>query len=214
MNYLAHLFLGPRDPEQALGSLLGDFVRGPVDKLELPEGVRQGIWLHRRIDSFTDAHAVIAMSKTRVTPERRRYAGIMIDMFYDHLLARHWELFADQSIRDFTREMYGLLLAQREVIPANAWPVISRMAEQDWLSSYARISSLHRALDNISLRLRRANPLPGSAAELERDYAAFEADFLAFMPQVIAFAGSQDLTLGAAATSPVSISPSARTTAP
>lgn len=209
MNYLAHLFLGPRDPGQALGSLLGDFVRGPVDKLELPDGVRQGIWLHRRIDSFTDAHAVIAISRTRVTPERRRYAGIMIDMFYDHLLARHWDRFTDQSIRDFTREMYALLLAQREIIPANAWPVISRMAEQDWLSSYARMSSLHRALDNISLRLSRANPLPGSAGELERHYAAFEADFLAFMPQVIAFADSQALTFGAAAMSPVSTRPRA-----
>tara|TARA_R110001599_G_scaffold57631_1_gene158551 strand:+ start:70392 stop:71021 length:630 start_codon:yes stop_codon:yes gene_type:complete len=209
MNYLAHLFLGPQDPEQALGSLLGDFVRGPVDKLELPDGVRHGIWLHRRIDSFTDAHEVVAASRARVTPERRRYAGIMIDMFYDHLLARHWDRFADQSIGDFTRQMYSHLLAQRDVIPANAWPVIERMAEQDWLSSYARIGSLHRALDNISLRLRRTNTLPGSADELERDYAGFEADFLAFMPQVIAFADSQALTTGEAAALPVSTSPKA-----
>lgn len=196
MNFLAHLFLGPKDPEQALGSLLGDFVRGPVDRLELPEGVRQGIWLHRRIDSFTDAHALVALSKGRVSPERRRYAGIMIDMFYDHLLARHWDAFADQPITEFSEEMYALLLAQRAIIPANAWPVIERMARHDWLTSYARIAVLHRALDNISLRLRRANPLPGSACELERDYAGFEADFLGFMPQVIAFARSQDLTLG------------------
>ena len=135
MNFLAHLFLGPRDPEQALGSLLGDFVRGPVAKLDLPEGVRQGIWLHRRIDSFTDAHPLIAMSRTRVSPERRRYAGIMIDMFYDHLLARHWDRFADQPIGDFTARMYPLLRAQRPVIPLSAWPVIHNMTEHDWLSS-------------------------------------------------------------------------------
>ncbi len=209
MNFLAHLFLGPRDPEQALGSLLGDFVRGPVNKLELPEGVRQGIWLHRRIDSFTDAHSLVATSRTRVSSERRRYAGIMIDMFYDHLLARHWDRFADQPINEFTAQMYAQLLAQRSIIPANAWPVISRMAEHDWLGSYARMAVMHRALDNIALRVRRANPLPGSAHELERDYAGFEADFLAFMPQVIAFARSQDLALGAPAATPVSASPSA-----
>ena len=209
MNFLAHLFLGPRDPEQALGSLLGDFVRGPVAKLDLPEGVRQGIWLHRRIDSFTDAHPLIAMSRTRVSPERRRYAGIMIDMFYDHLLARHWDRFADQPIGDFTARMYPLLRAQRAVIPVSAWPVIDHMTEHDWLSSYARMASLHRALDNIALRLRRANPLPGSASELEHDYAGFEADFLAFMPQVIAFSGSQDLVLGAAEAGAAGDSPSA-----
>ncbi len=197
MNFLAHLFLGPRDPEQALGSLLGDFVRGPVHKIQLSSRVREGIWLHRRIDSFTDAHPLVALSRTRVTPARRRYAGIMVDMFYDHLLARHWERFTDQPISEFTSDMYLMLLRQRAVIPANAWPVISSMAEHDWLGSYAHMASLHRALDSISHRLRRANSLPGSAQELERDYAAFEADFLAFMPQVIAFVRSQDLTLAA-----------------
>jgi len=198
MNFLAHLFLGPRDPERALGSLLGDFVRGPVSSLALPEGVREGIWLHRRIDSFTDSHPLIAQSRTRVSAERRRYAGIMIDMFYDHLLATHWDRFADQSIGAFTAQMYPLLRAQRAVIPDNAWRVIDHMTEHDWLGSYVRMASLHRALDNISLRLRRTNTLPGSASELEQDYAGFEADFLAFMPQVIAFAESQDLARGAA----------------
>ena len=209
MNFLAHLFLGPSDPEQALGSLLGDFVRGPVGKLDLPTGVRQGIWLHRRIDSFTDAHPLIAMSRTRVSPERRRYAGIMIDMFYDHLLARHWDRFAEQPIGDFTARMYPLLRAQRAVIPASAWPAIDHMTEHDWLGSYARMASLHRALDNIALRLRRTNPLPGSASELEQDYAGFEADFLAFMPQVMAFAASQDLALGAVEAGTEGGSPSA-----
>jgi acyl carrier protein phosphodiesterase len=209
MNFLAHLFLGPQDPQQALGSVLGDFVRGPVAKLELPQGVREGIWLHRRIDSFTDAHPLISVSKTRVSPVRRRYAGIMIDMFYDHLLARHWESFSDQSIEEFTRGMYALLLKQRDVIPANAWPVISRMVEHDWLTSYARLSNLHQALDNIALRLRRSNPLPGSADELERDYAGFEADFLAFMPQVMAFSRSQDLTLAGLRAEPSLVMPSA-----
>lgn len=209
MNFLAHLFLGPRDPEQALGSLLGDFVRGPVNKLPLPEGVRQGVQLHRRIDSFTDSHAVVAMSRARVSVQRRRYAGIMIDMFYDHFLARHWDRFADQPISEFTADMYALLLAQRAIIPDNAWPVIARMAEHDWLSSYAQMAVMHRALDNIALRVRRTNPLPGSAHELEHNYAALEADFLAFMPQAMDFARSQESALGAGAAEPDSVSPNA-----
>jgi len=116
MNYLAHLFLGPKDPEQALGSLLGDFVRGPVHSLDLPHGVREGIWLHRRIDAFTDAHPLVRRSRERVSAERRRYAGIMIDMFYDHLLAKHWLAFSDQPLEYFTRDIYRLLLEQQAVI--------------------------------------------------------------------------------------------------
>jgi acyl carrier protein phosphodiesterase len=200
MNYLAHLFLGPKDPEQALGSLLGDFVRGPVHSLDLPQGVREGIWLHRRIDAFTDAHPLVRRSRERVSAERRRYAGIMIDMFYDHLLAKHWRAFSDQPLEHFTRDIYSLLLEQQAVIPEQAWPVISRMAEQDWLSSYARLTSLHRALDNISLRLKRSNPLPGSAQELELDYAGFEADFMAYMPLAIGYAADQAADLSGAAT--------------
>lgn len=197
MNFLAHLFLGSREPEQALGSLLGDFVRGPVQRLDLPQGVREGIWLHRRIDSFTDAHPLVCRSRERVSPQRRRYAGIMIDMFYDHLLARHWQSFSDQPLEQFTQEIYALLLEQQSIIPERAWPTIRRMAEHDWLSSYARLSSLHLALDNISLRLKRANPLPGSALELELDYPGFEADFMAYMPQVMAYATDQAADLNA-----------------
>lgn len=212
MNFLAHLFLGPKDPEQALGSLLGDFVRGPVGRLQLPEGVREGIWLHRRIDSFTDAHPLVQRSRERVSPQRRRYAGIMIDMFYDHLLASHWQMFSDQPLEQFTRDIYALLLAQQPLIPEQAWPTISHMAEHDWLANYARLASLHRALDNISLRLKRANPLPGSAIELEQDYAGFKADFMAYMPQVMSYAADQaaELTLAKALPlAPVSVKPRA-----
>lgn len=205
MNFLAHLFLGPRDPEQALGSLLGDFVRGPVQQLDLPQGVRDGIWLHRRIDSFTDAHPLVLKSRERVSPQRRRYAGIMIDMFYDHLLARHWPVFSDQPLDQFTRDIYAVLLEQQPLIPERAWPTIRRMAEQDWLSSYARLTSLHQALDNISLRLKRSNPLPGSAIELEQDYAGFEADFLAYMPLAMAYATDQAADLAGLSTSALSV---------
>ena len=191
MNYLAHLFLGPHEAEPALGSLLGDFVRGPLQAIALPAGVRGGIWLHRRIDAFTDAHPLVLASRQRVSAERRRYAGIMIDMFYDHLLVRHWSRFSSQPMPEFTAQMYNLLLAQQELIPTHALPVIRRMAEQDWLSSYGQLPSLHRAVDAIARRFRHSNPLPGGVHELERCFSGFEADFLAFMPEVMAFARDQ-----------------------
>ena len=191
MNFLAHLRLGPDDPQLALGGLLGDFVKGTVSSMQLPEQVRQGVWLHRRIDAFTDQHPLILQSKRRVSDERRRYAGIMVDMFYDHLLVRHWPLFADQPLERFTARMYQAVLAQQELMPERARAVLVRMAREDWLSSYAHLTNLHSALDNMSRRLRPGNSLPGAVHELERDYPHFEADFLQFMPDVIQFAESQ-----------------------
>lgn len=199
MNFLAHLRLGPDEPQQALGGLLGDFVKGPVGAIELPDSVRQGIWLHRSIDAFTDRHPLVARSKARVTGERRRYAGIMVDMFYDHLLARHWEQFADESLASFTGRMYQAVLAQQALMPERARRVLVRMAEDDWLSSYAQLPNLHLALNNMSHRLRPGNPLPGAVDELENDYRGFEADFMAFMPEVIDFAEARVAALRASA---------------
>ena len=199
MNFLAHLLMGSNSPEQALGSLLGDFVKGPVQQIALPEGVRGGIWLHRRIDGFTDSHALVLQSKARVSPQRRRFAGIMVDMFYDHLLARHWQQFSELPLAEFSQQSYRHLLQQRDIIPENAWPVIRHMSEHDWLTSYAQLPHLHRALDNMSKRLRRDNAMPGSVAELEADYAAFEQDFFRFMPQVQAFAADQAALLSSGA---------------
>lgn len=195
MNFLAHLRLGPQDPQLALGGLLGDFVKGPMGSIALPESVRQGIWLHRSIDAFTDRHPLVAQSKARVSSERRRYAGIMVDMFYDHLLARHWQHFAEQPLADFTEQMYQAVLTQQALMPERARTVLVRMATEDWLGSYAELQNLHLALNNMSRRLRPGNRLPGAVHELERDYSGFEADFMEFMPEIIGFAEAQAAAL-------------------
>lgn len=191
MNFLAHLLLGPHDAQRAVGSLLGDFVKGPMDSIALPRAVREGIWLHRQIDGFTDRHALVARSKARVSPQRRRYASIMVDMFYDHLLASHWHRFSGQSLDEFTEQMYRAVRAQQALLPERARHVLLRMAQEDWLSSYAQLENMHTALNNMARRLRPGNTLAGSVHELEENYAGFEADFLEFMPLVIDFASQK-----------------------
>lgn len=188
MNFLAHLLLSPASQQQALGGLLGDFVKGPIDSIELPEPIRQGIWLHRQVDAFTDRHPLVARSKARVSSPRRRYAGIMVDMFYDHLLAQHWSLFCNQPLPQFTADIYAFIEARQALLPEQARPVLLRMAQMDWLGSYAQLDNLHSALNNMARRLRPGNPLTGSVSELEQHYQGFEQDFLQFMPQVIKFA--------------------------
>lgn len=166
--------------------------------MKLPAAVCEGIWLHRQIDVFTDAHPLFRRSRARIDPQRRRFAGIMVDMFYDHLLARYWNDFNDEPLEVFTSRSYALLREQRELIPSTAWPVISRMIEHDWLGSYADPDNLRLALDNMGRRLKRGNGLAGAVDELQADYAGFEADFRGFLPEVRRFALSQAARASAA----------------
>jgi acyl carrier protein phosphodiesterase len=192
MNYLAHLYLAGPDDAVLLGSLMGDFVKGPLDGRH-GAAITHGIALHRKIDSFTDSHPVVLASKARVSQERRRYAGIMVDMFYDHFLARYWTEFSDEPLAAFTERVYAILARHDGILPERLRLIATHMRQTDWLGSYAQIGSIHAALDRMGQRLRRENRLPGSAEELERDYAGFERDFRLFLPDVIRFARSYQL---------------------
>jgi hypothetical protein len=101
MNYLAHLHLAPDDAAARVGNLLGDFLK-PSHAGHLPQALQQGMALHRQIDSHTDSHPLVARSKQRIAAERRRYAGILVDIFYDHFLAQHWPRFSSMPLADFT----------------------------------------------------------------------------------------------------------------
>ena len=192
MNYLAHLYLSEPTEAAWLGSLLGDFVKGPLDG-RYGEDITRAIALHRKIDSFTDAHPVVLRSKSRISPARRRYAGIMMDMFYDHFLARHWDEYHHESLGVFTSRFYGILCRNHHRLPQRLYAVAPLMAQGDWLGSYAEVVALRSALDRMGKRLKRENPLLDSADELVDNYNDLEADFRAFLPEVLRFARGQSL---------------------
>ena len=196
MNYLAHLYLSEPNEEAWLGSLLGDFVKGPLDG-RYSEDITRAIALHRKIDSFTDAHPVVLQSKSRVSAGRRRYAGIMIDMFYDHFLAKYWREFHDEPLNEFTARIYAILGRRHAILPERLQQMAPKMAQWNWLASYAQVHSIHTALDRMGQRLKRENRLLNSADELVEHYAGFESDFRAFMPPVLQFAKRHHLaTIG------------------
>lgn len=188
MNFLAHLWLAGADEGMRLGAVAGDFVKGPLPAGLAPD-VALGARLHRAIDSFADAHPVFQRSRARVSVGRRRFAGVMVDMFYDHVLAAHWDDFhRDESLSAFADRQYALLRAQVLRLPARAHPVVMRMGEHDWLSSYAEASTIGFALDRIASRLSRPAAFLGAGAELDAHYAAFVADGAVFLADAAAFA--------------------------
>lgn len=188
MNFLAHAFLAGPDPADRLGGMLGDFVKGPLPA-GLPLPIAAGVELHRRIDSFANTHPAFTSSRARVSPQRRRYAGIMIDLFYDHFLALHWENYSSEPLEDFSAGVYALMWAHAELMPPRLKEMFPFMQAQDWLSSYRSPEAVGGALDRMAeKRLTRPNSLAGSAEELGARYREFEWDFLAFFPDAQAFA--------------------------
>lgn len=185
MNFLAHALLAGAAPADRLGAVLGDFVKGPLPA-GLPSDVAAGVALHRRIDSFADAHPAFRRSRARVSRRRQRYGGIMVDMFYDHLLARHWAIFCDEPLEAFSARLYALLDAHPHLLPERLARVLVFMKQDNWLASYRDSAQVGLALDRLSRhRLSQPNPLAGAVEELERDYAGFESDFHDFLPAAL-----------------------------
>lgn len=181
MNYLAHAFLAGEADSDPLGGLMGDFVKGPLPGC-LPGDLAAGVALHRRIDSYADAHPAFQRSRARVTAARRRYAGVMVDMFYDHLLAAHWHAYSSQGLAQYSQGIYDLLDANAPALPVRLNQVRIWMRQDDWLGSYRTLAGTGSALDRIAQhRLSRPGTMPGAIEELTADYQGFKSDFLEFM---------------------------------
>jgi acyl carrier protein phosphodiesterase len=188
MNWLAHLLLSEPEVEFRLGNLLADVVKGKA-RAALPPGVRRGIACHQAIDAFTDSHPVVHRSKRRIGEEHGRFAGILVDIFYDHFLARDWPRYAGGALDDFTAEVYASFHAYAaEALPEEARELLTRLSEGDLLGSYRRVAGIEAALDRLSrrleVRLGRPFALGRAVAELEAQYKEFGRDFAEFFPEL------------------------------
>lgn len=188
MNYLAHLFLSDHSPEGFVGSLLGDFVKGNLDG-SYPSKIAFEIVLHRKVDSFTDTHDVFRKSKHRISEKRRRFAGIMVDVFYDHFLAKNWTEFSNVPLDAFSQTVYEALKTHQAILPEVLQNRLSAIIENNLLVSYKTLEGIDLALRRLSRRLKRENPLGEGVQELKKNYAEFESDFITFFPELIAYVG-------------------------
>jgi acyl carrier protein phosphodiesterase len=189
MNYLAHLHLGGQSPEHWLGSLYGDFVKGRLEGRFSP-ALEAGIRLHRQIDAYTDAHPLVLKALARFDPATRRYAGIVLDVFFDHCLARHWRDYSDQPLAHFTAQVYAVLEAQ-PALPGRLAQVAPYLIADDWLGAYARFEVLERVYKGIATRLSRPEGLADAFAQVSALYAPLTKDFRMFYPVLQQFARAE-----------------------
>ena len=194
MNFLAHAWLATQAAEDAavrddlvVGGMIGDSVKGLLPA-GLPDRLAAGVGLHRAIDVFAESDESFRRSRLRLPAARRRVAGIVVDMAYDHFLARHWSSFEAQPLEEFAQTVYALLGVRAAELPLTFRAILPRMRARDWLSSYADVAVLAEALDRMALRLSRPDLLQGSGVEVLQNYAGLEEDFLAFLPRARAAA--------------------------
>jgi len=170
-----------------VGALLGDHVKGPL-RGALPHGIERGVRLHRRIDAFTDAHAGPRALRRHFGARERRLAGVVTDMFFDHVLARHWARFADAGIESFSARVYAILDQHAAVMPGAAAREARRIVAHDLLPRYAEREMLSGVLEHIGERLGQQGAMRAAIATAWTHEADFEAEFLRFYPELLAFA--------------------------
>ena len=184
MNFLAHVFLARQDDEAMLGALLGDFV-GSADLHRYSATMQREILLHRKIDSYTDRHPEVVAARALFPEGRRRYAGIALDVYFDHLLARAWSAHSDVALDVLTRRLYATLQAHHALLPERLQQIAPHMAAHDWLGSYRQRDSIDRALSRIATRLSRNGDKLVACLPLLREHEAeIDARFDAFFPEL------------------------------
>jgi acyl carrier protein phosphodiesterase len=187
MNYLAHIYLARHSDEAMLGALLGDFVKPHSDDRFSLE-MEAEILTHRKVDAFTDSHPTVLAAKQFFDGPSRRYSGILLDVFYDHLLAKEWERYSNTDLEEFIQRFYRALRMHADVLPARLAQAAPVMIEQDWLGSYREYAGVEIAIKRISTRLSRNGELLREGLnDLREHYAQIEQGFHSFFPELIAF---------------------------
>ena len=196
MNYLFHLFLSDPDDEVLLGNLMGDFVKGRLEQTDYPTGVLRGLKQHRQIDTFANYSSAYLASRHRIDPEFGYFRSIMVDVFYDHLLARSWERYHERPLEQFAAHIYRLLEKHCGQLPNELQQIAPRMIEHNWLASYQHLHIIDRVLTRIDQRITRHTPLPQGLRQLELHYNELEIDFDRFLNQAQAFLRRESLSAG------------------
>jgi acyl carrier protein phosphodiesterase len=182
MNFLAHLYLSGSDPDVMTGNFIGDFIKGRSWGGIYPPKVVQGIELHRSIDAFTDSHPVVSRSKKRLFPIYRHYAGVIVDIYYDHFLARNWNEYHADLLPDYAGHCYEILQTRPYPLPDQVHMLLPHMMRTNWLVNYGTMEGIHRALSGMARRTTFASKMEESINDLERDYQFFKQEFDEFFP--------------------------------
>jgi acyl carrier protein phosphodiesterase len=184
VNFLAHLYLSGNDPNIQLGNFIGDFVKGRNLTEQFDAEIAKGIELHRSIDEFTDRHPVVKQSKARLREKYRHYAAVIVDIYYDHYLAKNWDQFHKTFLPDYAESVYEMIMSRENILPEKVKWIMPYMIKQNWLANYARIEGIGRVLGGMSRRTAFDSKMNEAVDDLKVSYSEFEKEFFEFFPEL------------------------------
>lgn len=183
MNFLAHIYLSDENDMIKIGNFMADGIRGN-DYMNYPEEIKKGILLHREIDTFTDAHPIFRQSKHRLHERYGHYSGVIIDIFYDHFLAKNWETYSKVPLAEYVANFYTLLDDNFNILTTRTKKLLPSMVNQNWLLSYATIEGIGTILYQMDYRTKFKSKMQYSVEELQIFYQEFEEEFTLYFEEV------------------------------
>ncbi len=184
MNFLAHFYLSGTHEHLLLGNFIADAVKGKQLEAFTSE-LQEGIRMHREIDFYTDTHPVTSRSKARLREEFNHYSGVIVDIFYDHFLAKNWSEFSNEPLAVYSQRIYSLLERNSEYFPERPRHMLPFMKAHDWLMAYTHVEGIRRVLSGMARRAKFESKMELAADALEKEYDLFEKDFHDFFPDLV-----------------------------
>ena len=184
MNFLAHIYLSGDNTKLMLGNFIGDFVKGRNLLEQFEPEIVKGIELHRAIDEYTDNHPIVLESKVRLRPTYRHYAAVIVDVYYDHFLAKNWNLYHAEPLPDFAERTYAMVKEFDSILPPRFNYMLSYMTRGNWLVNYAKVEEIGRALSGMAGRSKYKSKMELAVNDLRENYDLFQKEFSTFFPEL------------------------------
>lgn len=186
MNYLAHLYLSGDNRQVQLGNFIADSIKGK-QYLQYADDIRRGILMHRAIDTYTDTHPVFRQGASRLFGEFRHYHLVLMDMFYDHFLAKHWEKYTTLPLHIFAQDFYGFLISKKAELPLRTQNQLPYLIRDNWLLKYQTTRGLEFILRQMSHRIKNKYALEKGIKSLIKFYPDYESEFFVFFDDIRQF---------------------------
>jgi acyl carrier protein phosphodiesterase len=186
MNFLAHLYLSKENKNILIGNFIADAVKGS-DYKKFSKEIQAGILLHREIDNYTDTHLIVKTSKRRLNLQYNHYKGVIIDIFYDHFLAKNWHHYSEMPLAIYAENTYAFLQENIEIYPEKMQKLLPYMIEYNWLVSNASIEGIGKILVGMNRRSKGVSKMDLATEDLIKHYEDFESDFKSFFEELIKF---------------------------
>lgn len=183
MNFLAHIYLSGDNDLIKIGNFMADGIRGKQFE-HFPEDVQKGIILHRFIDTYTDSHDIFRQSTRRLHEKYHHYSGVVVDIVYDHFLAKNWTKYSDERLEDFINRFYNSLHQNYDILTEKTQGLMPYMIERNWLLTYRTVEGIEQILTQMDRRSKNTSRMQFAVEELKEYYNEFEEEFTLFFEEL------------------------------